>query len=74
MSQRLGKSYKSAASSSVNDAHARNLYTFFKTARRLLEQDGQEDAASYFEQIETLLGEGKRLPTNEMDISRALGL
>ena len=74
MNQRAGKTYKSAASSSMTDAHARNIYGFFKAARRLLEEDNRDDAAFYFERIETLLSEGKALPTNDKDISRALGL
>lgn len=74
MNQRRGKTYKSASSFVASDTQARGLHTFFKMARQLLELDGREDAAFYFEQIETTLGEGKPLPVTEVEVRRALGL
>lgn len=74
MNQRPGKTYKSASSSSMGDAHARNLVTFFSSAKRQLEQAVDEDAAFYFAQIEELLREGKPLPTNDAEVRKALGL
>lgn len=74
MNQRAGKTYKSAASSSMTDAHARNLVTFFATAKDELERAECDDGAFYFGQIEELLRDGKSLPTSSAEVRKALGL
>jgi ABC-type sugar transport system substrate-binding protein len=47
---------------------------FFKYAKEVLEQNGNEDAAFYFEQMETWLREGNSLPTDGKYVARALGV
>jgi hypothetical protein len=48
--------------------------TFFKNAKEVLERSGKEDEAFYFEQMETWLRDGNRLPTDTKDIAKALGV
>ena len=48
--------------------------TFFKYAKEVLEQNGNEDAAFYFEQMETWLGDGNSLPQDTKKIAHALGV
>jgi len=50
------------------------VYKFFKTAAKLLNEEKKEDEAFYMEQMVDWLQSGKPLPTNEKDIIRALGL
>jgi len=50
------------------------VYKFFKTAAKLLNEEGKEDEAFYMEQMVDWLQSGKPLPTNEKDIITALGL
>ena len=50
------------------------VYKFFKTAAKLLNEDGKEDEAFYMEQMVDWLKSGKQLPTSEESIVKALGL
>ena len=50
------------------------VYKFFKTAAKLLNDSGKEEEAFYFEQMEEHIKSGKPLPTSEESIIRALGL
>ena len=50
------------------------VYKFFKTAAKLLNEDGKEDEAFYMEQMVDWLQSGKQLPTSEESIIKALGL
>ena len=47
---------------------------FFKYAKEVLESEGHDDAAFYFEQMETWLREGKALPQDSRSIANALGV
>ena len=47
---------------------------FFKYAKEVLENEGHEDAAFYFEQMETWLREGKSMPQDSRSIAHALGV
>jgi len=50
------------------------VYKFFKTASKLLNDSGKEDEAFYMEQMVDWLKSGKQLPTSEESIIKALGL
>ena len=50
------------------------VYKFFKTAAKLLNDEGKEDEAFYMEQMVEWLQSGKPLPTSEASIIKALGL
>ena len=50
------------------------IYKFFKTAAKLLNDDGKEDEAFYMEQMVDYLQSGKPLPTSEEQVIKALGL
>ena len=50
------------------------VYKFFKTAAKLLNDSGKEDEAFYMEQMVDWLKSGKQLPTSEETINKALGL
>ena len=50
------------------------VYKFFKTAAKLLNESGKEDEAFYMEQMVDWLKSGKPLPTSEEQIIRALGI
>jgi len=50
------------------------VYKFFKTAAKLLNESGKEDEAFYMEQMVDWLKSGKQLPTSEESIVKALGL
>ena len=50
------------------------VYKFFKTAAKLLNESGKEDDAFYMEQMVDWLKSGKQLPTSEESIVKALGL
>jgi hypothetical protein len=47
---------------------------FFKYAKEVLESEGHDDAAFYFEQMETWLRDGKGLPQDARSIANALGV
>jgi len=48
--------------------------SFFRIAKEELIKAGYEDPAFYFEQIEEWLRSGKKLPTSEREVGKALGL
>tara|TARA_B100000085_G_scaffold163680_1_gene148804 strand:- start:841 stop:1053 length:213 start_codon:yes stop_codon:yes gene_type:complete len=50
------------------------VFKFFKTAAKLLNESGKEDEAFYMEQMVDYLRSGKPLPTSEDEIVRALGI
>ena len=50
------------------------VFKFFKTAAKLLNEEGKEDEAFYMEQMVDWLRSGKPLPTSEEQITRALGV
>ena len=50
------------------------VFKFFKTASKVLEDAGKEDEAFYMEQMVDWLKSGKPLPTSEEQITRALGV
>ena len=68
--QRPGK-FKSAT---LRDGSGMQTVTCFKNARKLLEEYGPEDAAFYFEQVETHLRDGKSLPISESEVGKVLGV
>ena len=61
-------------SSTLRDSSGMNTVTFFKCAKKVLSDYGQEDAAFYFEQVEEHLREGKSLPLDERTVGRVLGI
>lgn len=69
--QRAGKTH-SASPSDPRGAMA--MKNFFKEAAELLREEGQEDAAFYFEQMQEHFVNGGDLPRDRSTISRALGL
>lgn len=69
--QRSGKSH-AAALGDGRDAMA--LKNFFRTAAELLEKNGNEDAAFYFEQVQSYLESGGHITPDEREVSRILGL
>ena len=68
--QRAGK-WKSAT---LRDGSGMQTVTFFKNAKKVLEEYGHEDAAFYFEQVEDHLRSGKALPTDEKSVGSVLGV
>ena len=50
------------------------VFKFFKTAAKLLNDEGKEDEAFYMEQMVDWLRSGKPLPNSEESIIKALGL
>lgn len=74
MNQRRGRTHSASASSYNTDSQARLLHKFFKTARELLEETGNEDAAFYFGQAEEVFTSGGSLPSDRRAISQMLGL
>ena len=68
--QRPGK-WKTAT---LRDRSGMQTETFFKTARKHLEEYRHEDAAFYFEQVEEHLRGGKGLPSSEKEIGKVLGV
>ena len=50
------------------------VFKFFKTAAKLLNEEGKEDEAFYMEQMVDWLRSGKPLPNSEELITKALGL
>jgi len=71
MNQRAGRYHKA---SGMDDGQSMKLYQFFKSCRRQLEEEGHEDAAFYFEQVEEYLKTGKSLPALDKDVAKILGL
>ena len=50
------------------------VFKFFKTAAKLLNEEGKEDEAFYMEQMVDWLRSGKPLPTSEEQVIKALGI
>ena len=50
------------------------VYKFFKTAAKLLNDEGKEDEAFYFEQMVDWISSGHQLPTTEEQTIKALGI
>ena len=69
--QRAGK-FKPAAMRD-NDTNGLALRSFFRRAKELLEEKGDDDAAFYFEQCEEWISNA-RVPMNENSASKVLGL
>jgi hypothetical protein len=70
MNQRKGK-WKPAA---MQDGGNMSTVNFFKYAKEMLAERGEEDAAFYFEQCEEHLRSGKELSSDKNNIARILGL
>ena len=51
-----------------------SMLKFFKLARKVLEDEGKEDEAFYFEQMEDWLKQGKPIPSTEEQTIKALGI
>ena len=68
--QRAGK-WKPA---SMSQGDSMRTVTFFKYAKKLLEEYGHEDAAFYFEQVEEHLRKGGSLPQDTKGIGKVLGV
>ena len=71
MSNQRAVKWKSAT---LRDGSGMKTVTFFKTARKLLEEYGHEDAAYYFEQVEEHLRSGGGLPNESKEIGTVLGV
>lgn len=69
--QRSGKTHRAALSDGMQDMKIRN---FFRDAKELLEEAGEEDAAFYFEQVVEHINSGKSLPSTRKEVSRILGV
>jgi len=69
--QRAGKTHKAALSDGSAEMRLRD---FFRTAQQILESEGYDDAAFYFEQVKDHLNDGGTLPTNRQEIVRLLGV
>jgi len=50
------------------------LRNFFRDCKELLEENGEEDAAFYFEQVMDEINEGRSLPGDKRNVSKVLGL
>tara|TARA_Y100000015_G_C2318274_1_gene55449 strand:+ start:145 stop:360 length:216 start_codon:yes stop_codon:yes gene_type:complete len=68
--QRAGK-FKPAT---LREGSGMQTVNFFKYSKEVLESEGHDDAAFYFEQMETWLREGKSLPQDTRSIAHALGV
>ena len=69
--QRGGKWKKASLDSGLSQMKLRN---FFRDCKELLEENGEEDAAFYFEQIMDEINEGRNLPGDKRNVSKVLGL
>lgn len=69
--QRGGKWKKASLDSGLSQMKLRN---FFRDCKELLEENGEEDAAFYFEQIMDEINEGRTLPGDKRNVSKVLGL
>ena len=68
--QRPGK-YSKPLGGGMNDMLLKN---FFKEAAILLNKSDEDEAAFYFEQVQTALEEGDRLSSDPKAIQKMLGL
>ena len=71
MSNQRRGSWKPA---SMSQGDSMRTVTFFKYAKKMLEQYVHEDAAFYFEQVEEHLRKGGTLPNTDKEIGRVLGV
>ena len=71
MQRNAKKYYAGVRADSIN---LMSLTLFFKETKEILELCGENDAAHYFEQLETHLREGGTLSQSSKDIARILGL
>lgn len=69
--QRPGKTYRAAASQSMADMKTRN---FFRTAAEVLNNNGHEDAAFYFEQVVDHINDGGVLSEDRSRVAYILGV
>ena len=69
--QRGGKWKKASLDSGLSQMKLRN---FFRDCKELLEENGEEDAAFYFEQIMDEINAGRTLPGDKRNVSKVLGL
>lgn len=69
--QRGGKWKKASLDSGLSQMKLRN---FFRDCKELLEENDEEDAAFYFEQIMDEINEGRTLPGDKRTVSKVLGL
>ncbi len=69
--QRTGKWKSAALDSGLSQMKLRN---FFRDCKELLEENGEEDAAFYFEQVMDEINEGRTLPGDKRNVSKVLGL
>ena len=69
--QRGGKWKKASLDSGLSQMKLRN---FFRDCKEQLEENGEEDAAFYFEQIMDEINEGRTLPGDKRNVSKVLGL
>lgn len=69
--QRRGNWKKASLDSGLSQMKLRN---FFRDCKELLEENGEEDAAFYFEQIMDEINEGRSLPGDKRMVSKVLGL
>ena len=59
---------------SMSQGDSMRTVTFFKYAKKLLEEYGHEDAAFYFEQVEEHLRGGGGLPNDSKEVGKVLGV
>ena len=71
MSNQRRGSWKPA---SMSQGDSMRTVTFFKYAKKMLEQYGHEDAAFYFEQVEEHLRKGGSLPQDAHGAGKILGV
>ena len=70
--QRAGKTHRASLGDGLNDMKLRN---FFRTSKKLLLANGNEDAAFYFEQVEEhIQGGGSILTDDYTTVGRILGV
>ena len=70
--QRAGKTHRASLGDGMSDMKLRN---FFRTSKKLLEANGNEDAAFYFEQVEEHISNGGAIFTDDRQtIGRILGV
>jgi hypothetical protein len=70
--QRAGKTHKAALGDGMADM---KMKQFFSHAANLLEQNGNDDAAYYFNQVVDHIVAGESIPSDDRQaISRLLGL
>lgn len=67
----MGKTHRASGMDGGNEM---KIYQFFKNARIVLEENGNEDASFYFNQIEDHLRAGKSLPSSQREVEHILGL